>query len=76
MDSSYIFDKSALDKQLKKAKGIHCVMGVSCDGKISSYCLIRSDKFVILAKSMTDHKLFKEEVENLSKYFNAITVYQ
>ena len=42
-----------------------------------AYCLTRNTEDVvevILSKTSNDKKIFEEEVENLSKYFNAIVL--
>lgn len=47
------------------------------DEKNLAYCLSRSVNGVVeilLCKTMKDKKPFEEEVENLSKYFNACVI--
>lgn len=61
-----------------KSISIDFFIGVdTCDKDNLAYCFAKkSDGIteILLAKTMSDEKKFKEEVENLSKYFNA-TVY-
>lgn len=65
------FDRLLLDKALKQTK---YVIGVDTyDKYASAYCLGRKIDGVfeiILCKTMYDKNEFKQEVENLSKYFN------
>ena len=58
-------------------KGVKYVIGIdTADGTNFSYCLMRKEEHdksthLILAKTLDNEKLFKEETENLAKYFNA-----
>ena len=73
VSGSFLFDKALLDKAtIKQPK---YVMGVDTyDKDTLAYCLSRKVDGVIeilLCKKMRDEKEFKQEVENLAKYFNA-----
>jgi len=70
---SYLFDKSLLEKATIKQP--YYAMGVDThDKNVLAYCLIRKINGVVdflLCKTMHDENEFKQEVENLVKYFNA-----
>lgn len=72
-NSGLIFDKSLLEKIAIKQS--EYVMGVDIgDKNTHTYCLGRKVDGVfeiILSKTTSDEKEFKQEVENLVKYFNA-----
>jgi hypothetical protein len=58
---------------IRKHKPLKHRIGVSED----SYCLVRSHPKgdeVLMAKTITDPVQFKEEVENIAKYFNATII--
>lgn len=73
VSGSFLFDKSLLDKAI--IKNPEYVMGVDTyDKDALTYCFGRKVDGVfeiILAKTMRDENEFKQEVENLAKYFNA-----
>lgn len=75
--SGSYFDSEKLSKALEKAKNIKIKYAIGIDTYDKNnlaYCLSRTidKKFeIILCKRMKDEKEFKEETENLSKYFNA-----
>jgi hypothetical protein len=69
-----MFDKSIIKEALDNLPKRSHVIGVSDTTDIYSYCLgvfTRDGLEIILCKSMWNKNLFYEEVENLSKYFNA-----
>jgi len=73
VSGSFLFDKALLEKvTIKQPK---YVMGIDTyDKDTLAYCLGRKVDGVfeiMLTKTMRDEKEFKQEVENLSKYFNA-----
>lgn len=48
------------------------------DKNNSAYCLMKKNEDhieVLLAKTIRDENEFKEEVENIAKYFNAVKVF-
>ncbi len=73
VSGSFLFDKALLEKP--SIKQPYYVMGVDTyDKDALAYCLSRKVDGVIeilLCKTMRDENEFKQEVENLSKYFNA-----
>tara|TARA_R100000541_G_C1868980_1_gene80495 strand:- start:56 stop:349 length:294 start_codon:yes stop_codon:yes gene_type:complete len=73
VSGSFLFDKALLDKATIKQP--EYVMGVDTyDKDALAYCFGRKVDGVfeiILAKTMRDENEFKQEVENLAKYFNA-----
>lgn len=73
VSGSFLFDKSLLEKATIKQP--EYVMGVDTYDKYAlAYCFGRKVDGVfeiMLAKTMRDEKEFKQEVENLAKYFNA-----
>ena len=73
VSGSFLFDKAMLEKATIKQP--YYAMGVDTyDKDALAYCLSRKVDGVIeilLCKIMRDEKEFKQEVENLSKYFNA-----
>jgi hypothetical protein len=73
VSGSFLFDKSLLEKATIKQP--EYVMGVDTyDKDALAYCLIRKVDGVVeilLCKTMRDENEFKQEVENLAKYFNA-----
>ena len=73
VSGSFLFDKALLEKATIKQQ--ECVMGVDTyDKDALAYCFGRKVEGVfeiMLAKTMRDEKEFKQEVENLAKYFNA-----
>ena len=73
VSGSFLFDKALLEKAtIKQPK---YVMGVDTyDKDALAYCFGRKVDGVfeiMLSKTMRDEKEFKQEVENLAKYFNA-----
>ena len=74
-----MFDKKILKKALDNAKVSppRFYMGVDeYDKNALSYCLMREFNGtieVVLAKTMRDKVLFDQEVENLAKYFEALS---
>lgn len=73
---SYVFDRKLLDK-LKGDKPTYSIGVDTYDKKALAYCLCKTNDGkmeILLAKTMRVEKEFKQEVENLSKYFNA-TIY-
>ena len=73
VSGSFLFDKSLLE--ISFIKQPEYVMGVDTYEKDAlAYCFGRKVDGVfeiILAKTMRDENEFKQEVENLAKYFNA-----
>ena len=73
VSGSFLFDKALLEKATIKQP--EYVIGVDTyDKDTLAYCFGRKVDGVfeiILAKTMRDEKEFKQEVENLAKYFNA-----
>jgi hypothetical protein len=73
VSGSFLFDKSLLEKATIKHP--YYAMGVDTyDKDALAYCLSRKVDGVIeilLCKTLRDEKEFKQEVENLAKYFNA-----
>lgn len=72
VSGSFLFDKALLEKAtIKKPE---YVMGVDTyDKNALAYCFGRKIDGVfeiMLAKTMRDENEFKQEVENLAKYFN------
>lgn len=73
---SYIFYRKLLNK-LKGKKPTYSIGVDTYDKKTLAYCLCKNlngTMEILLAKTMNKEKEFKQEVENLSKYFNA-TIY-
>lgn len=73
ISGSFLFDKALLDKAIIKQP--EYVIGVDTyDKEAFAYCFGRKVDGVfeiMLAKTMRDENEFKQEVENLTKYFNA-----
>ena len=73
VSGSFLFDKALLEKAIIKQP--EYVMGVDTYDKYAlAYCFGRKVDGVfeiMLSKTMRDEKEFKQEVENLAKYFNA-----
>jgi len=73
VSGSFLFDKALLEKATIKQP--EYVMGVDTyDKGALAYCFGRKVDGVfeiMLTKTMRDEKEFKQEVENLAKYFNA-----
>lgn len=73
VSGSFLFDKTLLEKVTIKQP--EYVMGVDTyDKDALAYCFGRKVDGVfeiMLSKTMRDEKEFKQEVENLAKYFNA-----
>ena len=73
VSGSFLFDKTLLEKVTIKQP--EYVIGVDTyDKDALAYCFGRKVDGVfeiMLAKTMRDEKEFKQEVENLAKYFNA-----
>jgi Rod binding domain-containing protein len=73
VSGSFLFDKSLLEKVTIKQP--EYVMGVDTyDKDALAYCFGRKVDGVfeiMLTKTMRDENEFKQEVENLAKYFNA-----
>ena len=73
VSGSFLFDKSLLEKAIIKQP--EYVMGVDTyDKDAHAYCFGRKVDGVfeiMLSKTMRDEDQFKQEVENLAKYFNA-----
>ena len=69
----FLFDKDLLEKATIKQP--YYAMGVDTNDKDAlAYCLSRKVDGVVeilLCKTMRDETEFKQEVENLAKYFNA-----
>lgn len=59
-------------------KGPKYIIGVDTyDENANTYCLVRildENQEVILTKTICDKKEFDKEVENLSKYFDAVII--
>ena len=73
VSGNFLFDKALLDKSTIKQP--EYVIGVDTyDKDALAYCFGRKVDGVfeiLLCKTMCDEKEFKQEVENLAKYFNA-----
>jgi hypothetical protein len=72
-NNNYIFDKKLLEK-MKVEKPIYSIGVSTYDKNLSCYCLGREcngKHEIILLKTIKDEIEFKQEVENISKYFNA-----
>jgi hypothetical protein len=73
VSGSFLFDKTMLEKTTIKQP--EYVMGIDTyDKDTLTYCFGRKVDGVfeiMLAKTMRDENEFKQEVENLAKYFNA-----
>lgn len=73
VSGSFLFDKDLLEKATIKQP--EYVIGVDTYGKDAlAYCFGRKVDGVVeilLCKTMRDETEFKQEVENLAKYFNA-----
>ena len=68
-----LFDKDLLEKATTKQPE-YAVCVDTYDKEALAYCFVRKVDGVVeimLAKTMRNGKEFKQEVENLSKYFNA-----
>ena len=73
VSSSFIFDPALLDK-IKGDAPTYSIGVDTYDEKLLAYCLCKhldGKMEILLAKTMRSKKDFKEEVSNLSKYFNA-----
>lgn len=73
VSSSFVFDPDLLDK-IKGNAPIYSIGVDTYDEKSLAYCLCKhldGKTEIMLAKTMRSKKGFKEEVSNLSKYFNA-----
>ena len=73
VSSSFVFDPALLDK-LKGDVPTYSIGVDTYDEKSLAYCFCKhlDGKIeILLAKTMKSKKDFKEEVTNLSKYFNA-----
>lgn len=70
-----MIDKDRIQKAIESMPEIKYVMGVDCHDDIGAYCLMRfidgKEPEMILSKKKINDVQFEEEVENLSKYFNA-----
>lgn len=73
VSNNFLFDKTMLEKATIKQP--EYVMGIDTyDKDALAYCLGRKVDGVfeiMLVKTMRDENEFKQEVENLAKYFNA-----
>ena len=73
VSGSFLFDKSLLDKAIIKQP--YYAIGVDTyDKNALAYCLCRKVDGVVeilLCNRMREETEFKQEVENLAKYFNA-----
>ena len=73
VSGSFLFDKTLLEKATIKQP--EYVMGIDTyDKDALAYCFGRKVDGVfevMLSKTMRNEKEFKQEVENLAKYFNA-----
>lgn len=73
VSGSFVFDKALLEKLTIKQP--YYAMGVDTyDKDALAYCLSRKVDGVVeilLCKTMRDETEFKQEVENVAKYFNA-----
>ena len=73
VSGSFLFDKTLLEKATIKQP--EYVMGIDTYDKYAlAYCFGRKVDGVfevMLSKTMRNEKEFKQEVENLAKYFNA-----
>ena len=71
-----LFDRSLVDKATtEQPEYVMCID--TYDKNAPTYCLVRKaggGVEVLLGKTMRDEKEFKQEVENLAKYFNAKVV--
>lgn len=76
VSGSFVFDRELLEKCT--IKNIEYFIGIdTLDKRRNAYCLSREVDGVmeiVLSKTMNDKTQFKQEVENLSKYFNAQVV--
>jgi|GEM_PF-3514173 len=73
VSSSFVFDPALLDK-IKGDAPIYSIGVDTYDEKSLAYCFCKhldGKVEILLAKTMRSKKDFKEEVSNLSKYFNA-----
>lgn len=73
VSSSFVFDPALLDK-LKGDAPTYSIGVDTYDEKSLAYCFCKhldGKTEILLAKTMRSKKDFKEEVANLSKYFNA-----
>jgi len=73
VSSSFVFDTELLDK-LKGDAPTYSIGVDTYDEKSLAYCFCKhldGKVEILLAKTMRSKKDFKEEVSNLSKYFNA-----
>ena len=73
VNSGFVFDPTLLDK-LKDDAPTYSIGVDTHDEKSLAYCFCRhlnGKADLLLAKTMRSKKQFKEEVSNLSKYFNA-----
>lgn len=73
VNSNFLFDKSLLEKVVVKEP--EYVIGIDTyDEKVPTYCFGRKINGVfeiMLSKTIRDQNEFKQEVDNLAKYFNA-----
>ena len=73
VSSSFVFDPALLDK-IKGDAPTYSIGVDTYDEKSLAYCFCKhldGKVEILLAKTMRSKKDFKEEVRNLSKYFNA-----
>lgn len=73
VSSSFVFDPALLDK-IKGDAPTYSIGVDTYDEKSLAYCFCKhldGKVEILLAKTMRSKKDFKEEVGNLSKYFNA-----
>lgn len=73
VSSSFVFDPALLDK-IKGDAPTYSIGVDTYDEKSLAYCFCKhldGKVEILLAKTMRSKKNFKEEVSNLSKYFNA-----
>lgn len=73
VSSSFVFEPALLDK-LKGDAPTYSIGVDTYDEKSLAYCFCKhldGKVEILLAKTMRSKKDFKEEVSNLSKYFNA-----
>jgi hypothetical protein len=77
INSICLFNKSLLEKSAIKQS--HYVLSIDTyDKDVFAYCLSRKvDKVIeiLLCKTIRDEKEFKQEVDNLTMYFNADVFY-
>ena len=72
VSGSTVFSKELLDK-ITVEKPYYCIGVDNYDKKALAYCLSRKvneNVEILLCKTMTNEDDFKNEVNNLSKYFN------